>query len=213
MRRTPSLPVLFVLLAALLAIALAAGIAWMRLNSRSASLADGTGGEITVANGIQIGGPYELTAGDGSRVTDKSFQGKFQLVYFGFTFCPDVCPTELTQISAALDRLGPAAQKIQPLFITVDPERDTPEAMAEYVKNFYPTLIGLTGTQQEIDSVVSAYRVFARKVQEPNSNQYVMDHSTFIYLMGPDGNFLTMYRYGTEPDALAQSLKSYVDPA
>ena len=162
--------------------------------------------------GARIGGPFTLTDQDGKQVRWDDFKGQYRLVYFGYTYCPDVCPTELTQISAALDRLGPDAQKIQPIFITVDPERDTPEAMADYVKNFYPTLIGLTGTQQEIDSVVSAYRVFARKVQEPNSNQYVMDHSTFIYLMGPDGNFLTMYRYGTEPDALAQSLKSYVDP-
>lgn len=213
MRRTPSLPVLFVLLAALLAIALAAGIAWMRLNTRSASSADGTGGEIAVATGIQIGGPYSLIAQDGSRVTDETFQGKFQLIFFGFTFCPDVCPTELAQIAAAMERMGPDAQKVQPIFITVDPERDTPEAMGEYVRHFDPRIIGLTGSREEIDQVISAYRVFARKVQEPNSSQYVMDHSTFLYLLGPDGEFVTMYRYGTEPDELAKSLKGYVDAA
>lgn len=213
MRRTPSLPVLFVLLAALLAIALAAGIAWMRLNSRSAGSADGTGGEIAVATGIQIGGPYSLIAQDGNRVTDESFQGKFQLIFFGFTFCPDVCPTELSRIADAMQRMGPDAEKVQPIFITVDPERDTPEAMGEYVRHFDQRIVGLTGSREEIDQVIATYRVFARKVQEPNSNQYVMDHSTFLYLLGPDGEFVTMYRYGTEPDELAKSLKSYVDTA
>ena len=214
MRRTPSLPVLFILLAALMAIALAAGLTWMRLNAADTPAgATRVGGEVGVAAGVTIGGPYELTAHDGSRMGSEDFQGEFQLIYFGFTYCPDVCPTELASVANALDRMGEKAARVRPLFITVDPERDDPATMAEYVRHFHPRLVGLTGSPDEIGAVLKSFRVFARKVESQTSNQYVMDHSTFLYLMGPDGEFVTMFRYGTDPEEMARAIATHVDAA
>ena len=214
MRRTPSLPVLFILLAALMAIALAAGLAWMRLDGAGGPAgASRAGGEVGVAAGVSIGGPYVLTAQDGSRMGSADFQGDFQLSYFGITYCPDVCPTELASLANALDRMGEKAARVRPVFITVDPERDDPSTMADYVRHFHPRLIGLTGTPDEIGAVLKSFRVFARKVESQTSNQYVMDHSTFVYLMGPDGQFLSMFRYGTDPEEMARAIATHVDAA
>ncbi|HHI82940.1 MAG TPA: SCO family protein, partial [Rhizobiales bacterium] len=136
-----------------------------------------------------IGGPFSLVDEDGKKVTDKSYAGKYTLVYFGYTFCPDVCPTELQIISAALDQLGSEADRIQPLFITIDPERDTPAVLKEYTANFNPRITGLSGTPEQIAAVAKAYRVYYRKVREKDAakDDYLMDHSSITYLMGPDG--------------------------
>ncbi|MGH9807928.1 MAG: SCO family protein [Terriglobia bacterium] len=154
-----------------------------------------------------IGGPFTLTDQNGKQVTDKDFRGRFMLVYFGFTFCPDVCPSALQVMAAALDKLGPKAAKITPIFITIDPERDTPDKMAQYVQSFDPRLVGLTGTPEEIAAVTKEYRVYAKKVDDPKSTAgYTMDHSSIIYVMGPDGSYRTHFTHTTNVDAMAARL-------
>jgi cytochrome oxidase Cu insertion factor (SCO1/SenC/PrrC family) len=154
-----------------------------------------------------VGGPFTLVDHTGKRVTDQDFRGKFMLVMFGFTFCPDVCPTELQLISAALDKLGPKADRVVPLFISIDPERDTPAQLALYVKSFHPRLVGLTGTPAELEAATKAYRVYVRKVPDPKSTAgYTMDHSALIYVMGTDGAYRTHFTPGISVDALAERL-------
>jgi cytochrome oxidase Cu insertion factor (SCO1/SenC/PrrC family) len=157
--------------------------------------------------GVPIGGPFSLTnAATGSTVTDQSFRGKWMLVYFGYTFCPDVCPTDLQRIVAALQQMGKASDRIVPLFITVDPARDTREALARYVALFSPRLIGLTGSQQAVDQVVAAYRVFVQKVAAATSGApYAVNHSAFIYLMDDKGRLAGIFPPGLSPKALAQA--------
>jgi protein SCO1/2 len=138
-----------------------------------------------------IGGPFTLLDGNRKSVTDKDFRGKFLLVYFGYTFCPDVCPTTLNEVAEAMDKLGPNAARVQPIFITVDPKRDTPDVMKQYAASFSPLLLGLTGTPEEIAKVAKEYRVYyAEHRTGPGPNDYSMDHSSILYLMGPDGQFI-----------------------
>ena len=158
-----------------------------------------------------VGGPFTLTDHNGKRVTDQDFRGKYILIFFGFTFCPDVCPSELQVMSAALDELGPEADKIQPVFITIDPERDTPEAMKIYVSNFHPRMVGLTGSPEDIAAVAKAYRVYYAKAKGTEDKpDYLMDHSTILYLMGPDGKFVKHFTYGTDAKALAEGLRQAI---
>ena len=158
----------------------------------------------------QVGGPFTLTAHTGERMTDAAFRGDYMLVVFGFTHCADVCPAELQVITAALDALGPEAERIQPLFITIDPERDTPAHLAEYMGYFHPRLIGLTGTPEEIASVAKAYHVWYEKVEEDGATDYMMDHTSITYLMGPDGKFIQHFSFGTSADDLAEALRGAV---
>jgi len=161
-----------------------------------------------------VGGPFTLTDPTGKRVTDQDFRGKFMLVYFGFTYCPDVCPTALQVMAAALDKLGPQADRITPVLITVDPERDTPAQLAMYVKSFHPRLVGLTGSPQEIDAAAKAYRVYLKKVSDPKSTAgYTMDHSSIIYVMGPDGKYRAHFTHATSPEAMAERLASMLKGA
>ena len=154
-----------------------------------------------------VGGPFNLTDQTGKRVSDKDFRGRYTLVFFGFTNCPDVCPSALQVMAAALDKLGPEAQKITPVFITVDPERDSPAQLASYLKSFHPRLVGLTGTPAEIEAVTKAYRVYVKKVADPRSGAgYTFDHSAIIYLMGPDGAYLAHFTHATSVDAMAERL-------
>jgi protein SCO1/2 len=165
------------------------------------------GGNVKVFGQALIGGPFELTDHTGKRVTDQDFRGRTMLVMFGFTFCPDVCPSELQVMSAAIDKLGPRGEQVVPIMITVDPERDSPEQLARYVASFHPRLIGLTGTRAEVDVAVKAYRVYARRVDDPKSSAgYTMDHSAIIYVMGPDGAYRGHFTHGTNADAMAQRL-------
>lgn len=158
-----------------------------------------------------VGGPFTLTDHNGKRVTDQDFRGKNMLIFFGFTFCPDVCPSELQVMSAALDELGPSGDKIQPVFITIDPERDTPEAMKIYMSNFHPRLVGLTGSPEDIAAVAKAYRVYYAKAKGTEDKpDYLMDHSTILYLMGPDGKFVKHFTYGTDAKALAEGLRQSI---
>jgi len=152
----------------------AAGFLWFGTSARAA-----------------IGGPFTLVNGAGQQVTDRSFRGKYMLVYFGYTYCPDVCPTTLQSLAGALDALGAKANDVAPIFITVDPARDTSAVMQRYAAAFSPRLIGLTGTPAEIAQVEKEYHVYAAKhVTGPGPNDYGMDHSSVIYVMGPDGRFI-----------------------
>ncbi len=172
-------------------------------------------GQIQTATGTGtalVGGPFTLTDQDGRKVTEKDFLGKYMLVFFGYTYCPDICPTELQVMSAALDSLGPKADPIQPVFITVDPQRDTPEVMKQYVGNFHPRLMGLTGTPDEIASVAKTYRVFFSRVENSAPDTYLMDHSTITYLMDPQGKFLKHFSYSTDSAALAKGLEEAIAP-
>lgn len=194
-------------------IALAAfawAIAWLRPDLFDRALRGATSGVagVSIPGGISVGGPFTLTDTEGREVTEKTYAGRFMLVYFGYTFCPDVCPTELQVIANALDLLGPAAARIAPLFVTIDPERDTVTTMAEYVKLFDPRLVGLTGTEAQIAAAARAYRVYRAKSNAKDSTSYLMDHSSFIYLMGPDGGFRALFRQGMAPQELADAIKA-----
>ncbi len=156
---------------------------------------------------LGIGGAFALVDGSGAPVTDKTYRGKYMLVFFGFTFCPDVCPTTLNQVADALDRLGPKADRVAPLFITVDPKRDTPAAMQAFTAAFSPRVIGLTGSVEQVAQVARAYRVyFAERRTGQGATDYTMDHSAILYLMGPDGRFLAPIRAEASGEQMAAEL-------
>jgi len=155
-----------------------------------------------------VGGPFEATNQDGKRINDKDFLGKHTLFYFGYTFCPDICPAELQVISAALSDIEGAREKFNLAFVTVDPARDTPEIMKQYVANFWPGTIGLSGSAEDIRKIASAYRVYYSKPDGENADQesYLMDHSSIIYLMGPDGKFVRHFPFGTSAGDIKKAL-------
>jgi len=158
-----------------------------------------------------IGGPFALIDHNGKPRTNEEFRGKLMLVYFGFTYCPDVCPTDLQNIGLALDQLGPAGEQIQPLFITVDPERDTAEHLKDYVPMFHPRLIGLTGDPAAIHAAAAAYRAYYAEVPL-KGDDYTVDHSSFIYIVGTDGQYLGFFPPGTPPERIAESLRPRLKP-
>jgi protein SCO1 len=161
-----------------------------------------------VSGRAPVGGPFELTDQAGHRRTDADFRGKLIVLYFGYTYCPDVCPTELQSISLALDKLGAAAEMVQPLFITVDPERDTPARLAKYVSSFHPRLIGLTGSLADIRKTAIAYRTYFVKNTVAASGEYSIDHTGFIYLVGKDGRYLGFLPPGASPDEIADAIRT-----
>lgn len=172
---------------------------------------DRTPGRVVGVSEVQIGGPLDLVHHTGRRFSDAELAGSYRLVYFGYTYCPDMCPLGLQTMAEALDRLPPEiASKIQPIFVSVDPERDTPAVLKEYVAAFHPRLIGLTGTVEEIEAVKKAWRVYARKSEEKRGEDYLVDHSTFTYLMGPDGRYLAHFGHGTTPEQMAERLARLV---
>jgi cytochrome oxidase Cu insertion factor (SCO1/SenC/PrrC family) len=140
-----------------------------------------------------IGGPFSLVNAQGQPVTDATYRGRWMLVYFGYAYCPDICPTTLQTISTVLDELGAKAAKIAPLFITVDPARDTPAAIGQYVGLFDSRLIGLTGTAEQVANAETAYHVYSRRAGDRGANDYTIDHSSFVYLMGPDGKLKLLF--------------------
>lgn len=161
--------------------------------------------------GPAIGGPFALTDTTGKRFTDKDLLGSYAVVYFGYTYCPDVCPTTLNHLAEALDRLGAKAKRIRPVFITIDPRRDTPEVMKQYVSAFSPNLIGLTGTEAEIAAVAGEFRVYyAQHRTGDGPDDYTMDHSSVLYLIGPDGRFIAPLRADASAEQLAADLSSQV---
>lgn len=166
-------------------------------------------GEVKTSGAPSVGGPFELVDHNGNVVTDKDFGDQYLLIFFGYTYCPDVCPTALSDMSVALDLLGEEkAEKLTPLFISVDPARDTPEHLAEYVSFFHPRTVGLTGTEEQVKKVAREYRVYYRlnEPQPEDPQDYLVDHTAIVYLMGPDGKLVTHFSHGTSPDAMAERL-------
>jgi len=154
-----------------------------------------------------VGGPFTLTDQTGKPRSDTDFRGKLMIVYFGYTYCPDVCPTDLMAITQALDALGPAADGVQPIFITIDPERDT-KLLADYISAFHRSFVGLTGSPEEIRRVANAYKAFYVKVQDERSGDYSIDHAGVIYLMGRNGEYLGFMPPQTNPDRLTEVLRN-----
>jgi len=155
-----------------------------------------------------IGGPFTLESGAGKIVTAADFRGKYMLVYFGYTFCPDICSTALSAMTTALGSLGPKTADLTPVFITIDPERDTPQVLRRYTAALSPNLIGLTGTPDEIAKVAREYRVYYSKhATGPGPDDYSMDHSSIIYLMGPDGRFIAPIPAGQSPAEMAADIR------
>ena len=159
---------------------------------------------------VAIGGPFTMTNQDGKTVTDADFHGKYMLVYFGYTYCPDVCPATLYNITQAMAAIGPLADKVTPVFITVDPARDTPARMKNYVANFDKRMVGLTGTPEQLKTIAKEYRVYYAKVpaKDGDANSYLMNHSSVMYLMDPDGHFKTHFSAADDSKTLAAKLKT-----
>jgi protein SCO1/2 len=163
----------------------------------------GVGG---TALGSAIGGPFRLTDQNGNWVTDADLKGKWSLIYFGYTHCPDACPTALNDIAVALGELGAKREAVRPVFITVDPERDTPAALKDYVTSFDAPILALTGTAEEVAQAAKAYRVYYAKHAEPGGD-YSMDHSSVIYVMDPQGRFTASFTHESSPEQIAERLK------
>jgi protein SCO1/2 len=198
MRRLP-----VILLPLMLIVAAVAGTAIWQLGDTLPGL-----GRVVGTGTPSIGAPFVLTDQDGHRRASSDFAGKSMLIYFGYTYCPDVCPTTLALMGDALAKLGPKASQVVPVFITVDPERDTPAQLKTYLRSFGPQFVGLTGDGKTIAKVAADYRVYARKHPLPGGG-YGMDHSSVIYLMGPDGKFVTYWDdTGIGPDKLAEALRA-----
>ncbi|MBK8173754.1 MAG: SCO family protein [Rhodospirillales bacterium] len=159
------------------------------------------------SGGALIGGPFTLIDQDGHTVTDQNFRGKWLLVYFGYTYCPDVCPTSLARNADVIDLLGKEGEAVVPILITVDPERDTPEKLKDYIAFFHPRMVGLTGTPEQIKAVTRAYRVYYAKAEQKDSPTYLMDHSSFTYLVDPDGKFVQFFRHETSAQEMAEQIK------
>ncbi len=159
---------------------------------------------------VPIGGPFALQDGDGRTVTDAQFRGRWMMVYFGYTHCPDACPTALQDMANALDQLPPAKRnQVVPIFITVDPERDTPAVMKDYVAGFEAGIVALSGSPDQVAAAGRAYRVYAAK-HPTKDGGYDMDHSSIIYLMDPKGRFVANFTHETAPDRIAEKLKAVV---
>ena len=154
-----------------------------------------------------VGGPFALVDGDGRTVTQAAFKGEPTLVFFGYTHCPDVCPTTLADMSQVFHALGPNA-KVAGLFVTVDPERDTPAVMKDYLSSFDPRIVGLTGSRAALDPVLKEFRVYSRKVGE--GDDYTMDHTAIVYLMDSEGRFVNAFNLDRPPAEAAADLKGYL---
>lgn len=162
---------------------------------------------------LGFGGPFALVDQDGRPRTERDFAGRYLLIYFGYTNCPAVCPTGLDAIAGAMEALGAAAARVQPLFITVDPARDTPAVLKDYVAGFHPRLIGLTGGEAEIAAALRAWRVPRYKVVPDDmkgSAGYLVEHGPTTFLMGPDGEWLTLFPHAADPDAMAAAIRTYL---
>jgi protein SCO1 len=183
---------------------LALGSAWVTI-----TLTTNRVPEQALSSSAQIGGSFTLSAADGRTVTDQTYRGKWLLIYFGYTFCPDACPTALNNMSEALDNLGADASDIQPLFITVDPKRDTPQVMADYLKSFDSRIVGLTGSQTQTDSVAKAYRVYVAP-QKTDGDDYLVDHGAYAYVVNPQGKFANVIAGDAAGAEMAKKLREMI---
>ena len=166
--------------------------------------------DVVMWNKEPIGGSFSLIDQNGERRSDRDFRGKLLLVYFGFTFCTDVCPIDLQSMAAALDLLGPAGEHVQPLFITVDPEKDMPAQLKSYVGLFHSRMIGLTGDAKEIKRVARAYKVYYARTAPDKPDVTDIDHTGFVFLVGKDGQYLGFLPPGTPADRMVEAIRPYV---
>ena len=159
---------------------------------------------------VQIGGPFTLTDHTGQAVTDETYSDTWKLVFFGYTYCPDFCPQTLTTVSAVMDQLGSDAERITPIFITIDPQRDTVQQLAAYHTHFHPSFQMLTGTPEQVADVAKAYRVYYAKAESEEFSDYLMDHSTITYLMDPDGRYVAHFGHDTDADRFTEDLLTHI---
>lgn len=198
-RRRSGHPLAAVAVAMALFLAAGAGAVWL------------LGTPVDDASTAPVGGPFQLVAGDGRTVTDQDFRGKYMLIYFGYTTCPDACPTTLQSVVVALDRLGRMADRLQPVLITVDPRRDTPAVLAQYTAAFSPRLLGLSGTKQQIERVEQEYRIYAAIHRTgPGPDDYAVDHGSMLYLVGPTGQVVAPLRADASGDEIANTLEHFM---
>jgi cytochrome oxidase Cu insertion factor (SCO1/SenC/PrrC family) len=190
-------------------VALAGGAFLLKQHLQDGQIQSGVG--TTTVIGQQIGGSFNMVNQFGQPVTDADFRGRFPVYFFGFTFCPDVCPTELLTLAQVLDSLpDDVSQALVPIFVSVDPARDTPDVMGQYVGQFHPRIVGLTGTPENLADMARKWRVYYAKRGE--DEYYTMDHSAFLYLMGPDGAFIDMFPNNVDSEELADKLAALVRP-
>ena len=195
-----------------LLIFLAIGAIWAGLALRGGT---DTTADSTSSGQVAIGGPFTLTNTAGETVTPADFEGRYKFIYFGYTYCPDVCPTALIDMSRALNQLAETApdkaKAITPIFITVDPERDDVAAMKAYINNFHDRMVGLTGTPDQTAQAAKSYRVYYEKVKEDRpEGEYLMNHSSYVFLMGPKGDYIDHFTHKTGPDNMATKLADLV---
>ncbi len=206
-----------ILLIAALGVLLAAGGigAWIFVQSQKPGSI--VSSETRTSGSALIGGAFTLTDQNDQRRSEADLMGRYSLIYFGYTYCPDVCPTALSTMSQGLDLLDETAPDkaaaVLPVFVTVDPERDTVAALATYASHFHPRFLALTGTPEEVAVVAKAYRIYYQRVEEAGSNDYLMDHSSIIYLMAPDGSYLGHFTHASTAEDIALNLAEQVDPA
>jgi len=180
---------------------------WFYMSSNPQPLIQDQG----VSGKALIGGDFALKDQYGKVRTAAEFKNKYMLIYFGYSYCPDICPTGLGGITRALTLLGPLREKIQPIFITIDPERDTVEHLNLYMQNFDPAFIALTGTAEQIEGVKKTFKVFSKKRHDQQGySDYLMDHSSFVYVMGPGNTYLTHFTHATPPQEMAEKLKTFL---
>lgn len=182
------------------------GIAYMQVNSETARVVEKPSTIEPMAGAAQVGGDFELVDHNGKTVTQADFSGAHKIIFFGFTYCPAVCPVELQKMAKVLDALD--GTDIQPLFISVDPERDTVDVMKGYVEQFHPAIVGLTGNRAQVDAVMESYKVYATKIESEMMDGYMMDHSAFMYLMSPDDALITLYPTEDTAENIAEDIKN-----
>jgi protein SCO1/2 len=178
-----------------------------------AACSGGGSGEAPPLQGAKLGGPFTLTDQDGRQVTERDFEGKHRIVYFGFTYCPDVCPVDMQVIGQAMRQIEKSdtdlAERLQPIFITVDPERDKPAVLKEYVSSFHPKTIGLTGTPEQIADVAKKHGIFFQKAEDGGATEYQMDHSRIVMLFGPKGEPLAILPHDQGAEAVAAEIRRW----
>ncbi|MFC4352005.1 SCO family protein [Fodinicurvata halophila] len=199
----------------------------MGLESSQSSAQERNDSELAESDSVPIGGDFNLVNDQGEDVTQATYDDSYKLVFFGFTHCPDICPTTLSDITRTMERLGSAGEPIQPLFISVDPQRDTPETLRQYLSNFHSSIVGLTGNEQQVKQAADAFRVYFEKAEPENysgaeedraaeseasgNTDYLVNHSANIYLMSPGNDYITHFNYGAEPKEMAGMIRLALD--
>ena len=199
-------------LAAVVLAAAAAGYFLLRSETPAGGRAEGARlmSDLMTGKG-PVGGPFRLTDPDGRQWSLADFQGKLVLLYFGFTYCPDVCPTDLAAIGQLVRALGADGDQVQPVFVTLDPQRDTRDVLRAYATSFHPRFVSLSGSEEEIRRVATAYKVYFEKVRPPGTRDYFIDHTAYTFLLGRDGRFITLFPPGTRPERMAVMVREHLD--